>query len=441
MKRCLPALLLLLCLSLSGCAMRRAEEMYALPKRSQEYQLLDTAINEAMESLGLDYCSPQSGENQQSVQTADLDGDGLDEHLVFASGGAEKPLQVLIFRQDPGGGSSLMEVIQSNGTAFEQVEYINFDEKPGLELVVGRQVSDQVLRSMSVYSFSGGRAQLVLRYGYSKFVTCDLDLNGRSELLVLRPGEAATDRGMAVLYSADRGKIQRSVEMELSVSPNHIRRIAKGRLHGGAPAVYVASTMDESTVYTDVLTLHRGQFSNVAFDGQEGTSVETLRNFYVYPEDVDGDGVLELPGLATMKAVSLWGEDEQKYLIRWYALTAEGQRVDKLYTFHDFLGGWYVRLDSDWASRVTVEQDEGRYTFYVWNESYEEATALFTIYIFTGSTRDADVTQDGRFALYRSEEVSYGARLERYAEQYGITEKQLIDAFSPIHQDWQTEET
>lgn len=435
-KRLLPVLLLLLCFGLSGCAMGRVDEMYALPKRSQEYQQLDTAINEAMESLNLTHCSPVSGENQQTVQSADLDGDGVDEHLVFASGGREKPLQVLIFRQEPSGICSLMDVIQSNGTAFEQVEYVNFDEKPGLELIIGRQVSDQVLRSVSVYSFSGGSAQLVLMNGYSKFITCDLDQNGRSELMVLRPGEAAADRGMAVLYSADRGQIQRSVEMELSVSPNHIRRITKGRLHGGAPAVYVASAVGESSVLTDVLTLQRGKFTNIS-----GASVETLRNFYVYPEDIDEDGVMELPGLVTMKAVSVWSEDEQKYLIRWYALDAEGREVDKLYTFHDFLGGWYVELGSDWAGRVTVEQDEGRYTFYVWNETYEEATALFTIYIFTGSTRDTDVTQDGRFALYRAEGVAYGARLERYAEQYGITEKQLIQSFSLIRQDWQTGET
>lgn len=31
-----------------------------------------------------------------------------------------------------------MEVIQSNGSAFEQVEYVQMDNAPGYELVVGR---------------------------------------------------------------------------------------------------------------------------------------------------------------------------------------------------------------------------------------------------------------------------------------------------------------
>lgn len=243
---------------------------------------------------------------------------------------------------------------------------------------------------------------------------------------------------MAVLYSTQQGKIQRSVEMELSCSASHIRRITRGRLQGGDRAVYVSSVVGEKTVVNDVFTLQRGQFANVSYSGQ---SVEALRNFYVYPEDIDNDGILELPELVTMKAVSFWGEDEQKYLLRWYVLDAQGRESDKLYTFHDFMSGWYVELDSAWADHVTVEQEEGQYTFYVWNETYEEATALFTIYLFSGSSRDGDVSSDGRFLLHRSEGISYGAKLERYADQYGITEQYLIDSFSPIRQDWQTGET
>lgn len=348
---------------------------------------------------------------------------------------------MLVFQENTAGSCSLMEVIQSNGTAFEQVEYVNFDEKPGLELVIGRQVSDQVLRSVSVYSFSGGSAELMLMSGYSKFITTDLNENGRSELLVLSPGEVAAERGRAVLYNAQSGKVKRSVELELSVDTSHIRRITKGRIYGGAPAVYIASAVDESTVVTDVLALQRGKIANISYNGEYGASIQTLRNFYVYPEDIDADGILELPAQVFMRPVSVWAEDEQKFLLRWYAMDSEGREVDKLYSFHDYIGGWYVKLDKQWASRISVEEDGDQYTFYVWNESNEEATALFTIYLFTGSTRDADAAADGRFALYRTEDITYSGKLERYADQYDITEKHLIESFSLIRNDWQTGET
>ena len=239
---------LLASLLLTGCAMRTVEDMYALPKRSEIDSRFQKAIDIAM--VGLSYSAPQSGENQQTVQMADLDGDGTDEYLIFAKGNSENPLHVLIFRQTQEGGCVLEDVIQSDGTAFEQVEYVPFDDQPGCEIVIGRRLSEQVLRSVSVYSFTEEGAQLQLLNSYSKFLTCDLDENGRRELMVFRPGEAEDDRGMAVLYTFGDGHIQRSVETGLSSHPADIRRITQGRLQDGTSAVYVASTVDESAIVT-----------------------------------------------------------------------------------------------------------------------------------------------------------------------------------------------
>lgn len=439
MKKRILLLTLLTALLLSGCAMRTVGEMYTPPKRSEEYKELQAAIDTAM--YGLTFSSPQSGENQQTVQMADLDGDGMDEILVFAKGASEKPLQVLIFQQDKEGNVRTMDTIGSNGLAFEQVEYVEFDERPGCELVVGIQVSDQVLRSVAVYSFHNGDAELLLLNSYSKFLTCDLDLNGRRELMVFRPGEAETERGMAVLYSSWNGQIERSVETELSASTARIRRILPGKLQGDVPAVFVASSANVNEIVTDIFALVDGRLTNISFSSEADTSIRTLRNFYVYADDIDNDGVVELPSLITMKPVSLWRDEEQKFLLRWFSLDAEGWEMDKMFTYHNYVGGWYIQLDGSWASRASVDQGENFYTFYVWNESYDRATELFTLYILTGANRDEEVTKEGRFALYRSEGVAYGASLADAAAQYNLTEENLTACFRLIRQDWQTGET
>ena len=437
-KKILFLVLTLTALLLTGCAMQTVEEMYAVPKRSAEYSSLQFAIDAAM--VGRTYAAPVSGDNQQSVQMADLDGDGVEEYLVFAMANSDKRLQVLIFRQEEDGACSLWEVIESSGAAFEQVEYIHFDQVPGCELVIGSQVSYQVLRSVSVYSFSKGTAEQLLMVGYSKFLTCDLDGNDRKELLVLRPGEAEATRGMAVLYSSRGGQIERSVETELSKEVTHIRRITASKLQDGTPAVFVASSVDEKAIVTDIFALKEGKFTNISFSTEADTSIQTLRNFYVYAEDIDEDGVLELPSLLTMKAVSHWEDEEEKFLLRWFAMDLDGREVDKLFTFHYYVGGWYVQLDKEWASRVSVEQGSGVYIFYMWNESYQEATPLFTIYVFTGGTRDEDAVKDGRFAVYRTEGVAYAGKLEPAAAEYGITEEYIINSFRLIRKDWRAGE-
>ena len=93
----LVGLLAAVCL-LTACDMRTVDEMYCLPKRPEAYDNLQSAIDEAMD--GKEYSSPLSGENLQTVQMVDLDGDGEREYLLFAKSESDKPLQMLIFRRE-----------------------------------------------------------------------------------------------------------------------------------------------------------------------------------------------------------------------------------------------------------------------------------------------------------------------------------------------------
>ncbi|MBO4938409.1 MAG: hypothetical protein J6C98_05345 [Oscillospiraceae bacterium] len=435
-RRLYFAALLLAALLLSGCGMRTVDQMYSLPKRSQEYNDLQAAIDRAMD--GLEYCAPLSGENQQTVQTADLDGDGTDEYLLFAKGGSQKPMQILIFGQQEG-SYRLREIIENRGSAFELVEYADMDGQPGLEIVVGRQVSDQVLRSLSVYTFSGGESEQLMAVGYSKFVSADLNSDGKTELMVITPGESEADNAAASLYTYRDGSMNRSAEANLSEPADHIKRIMVSRLQDAAPAVYVASSVEESAIITDVFALKDGRFTNVSFSSESGTSVQTLRNYYVYADDIDDDGVLELPSLIVMGSKSTSASTH--YLIRWFAMALDGLEVDKMYTFHNFDGGWYLQLENSWAERVTVTQDGNVYHFSLWDETLRKNEKMMTVFAFTGADRDAAAVEDNRFVLYKADGVVYAARLEAASGSCGITRESLIQSFHLIHQDWKTGET
>lgn len=438
-KGILPALVLAMAVLLGGCALQTVDEMYAIPKRSAEYNNLQSAIDSAM--YGLTYCAPVAGEHQQSVQMADLDGDGVEEYLVFAQGNSAKPLQILIFRQTEDGSCRLIEVIESAGTAFEQVEYVNLDDEPGLELVVGHRVSDQIPRSLSVYRFPEGNAELMLMVGYSRFLTCDLDKNGLGELLVFLPGDINGGESAAVLYSTEGGNVARSVEVEMSEDASRIKRLTQGNLQDGTPAVFAASLTDDNSIVTDVLAMADGRFTNVASSDDLETNVAALRNYYVYAEDIDDDGVVELPELISPKKLSFSTDDQRKSLIRWFCVDAQGRQTDKLYTFHNYLGGWYLELRDSYAPRVAVEQNGAAYTFYAWDESYREAAQLFSVMALTGQNREEDATTGGRFALLRAEGVVYAGQLGENAQDYDLTQEKIINSFRLIQSDWKTGET
>ena len=301
MKKIFLAALLAALLLCSGC-MATVDQMYRLPKRSEEVANLQAAMDSAMD--GLSYSAPLTGENQQTVQTVDLDGDGDLEYVVFAKGYSEKPMKILIFSKE-NEHYQLRSVIESNGSAFDQVEYIQLDGTPGLEIVAGYQVSDQVLRSVCVYRFDGYQATRLVNANYVRFITCDLDMDGLSEVMVLRPGILETDNGVAEVYGMENGLVERSSEAVMSESVYKLKRLITGRLHDGVPAVFVGSSVDSGGIITDIYALVDGVFTNVSLSNESGTSVQTLRNYYVYAADIDDDGMVIRSGSSTTPSSSI----------------------------------------------------------------------------------------------------------------------------------------
>lgn len=426
-----------LCLAglLSGCAMT-VEQMYCLPRRSEHYEALQAVMEQAMGSL--EYSAPVAGENQQIVQMADLDGDGRSEVLLFAKGGEELPLKILIFAPNAE-GYEYVTTIESAGTAFERVEYIQMDGKPGLELVVGRQLSEQVAGNVSIYQYNDGQPKQLLNTNYLKFLTSDLDADGRCDLFVIQSAEPEHTAAMACLYSIPGMQLQRSAQAELSPAGTKLKRMITGTLQTGQRAVFVASTAGEDAIVTDVFSLIDGNLTNVALADDSGNGVNTLRNYYVYADDIDQDGVVELPELITLKTP----EDasaESQHMILWYALTDTGARVQKRYTYHNYLEGWYLELDAESANRICLLRDDADgYQFHLW-QGREQRVALFTIYRLTGDARMQVVQQQELQELYKTDNVVYAVQLEPAAVDYGITLDVITRRFHLIQTDWNTGE-
>ena len=431
-------LLLAVALLFSGCAMATIEDLYSPPKRSAEFEDLQKAIDDAMQ--GMEYASPLSGENRQTVQLADLNGDGVEEYLLFARDTSENPMKIMIFTRDTT-GCYLTDTIESRGSDFDAVEYLDIDGKPGVEIVVGRQISNMILRSLSVYSFKDGTVRQLMTTNYSKFVSADLDGNGAPELMVVTGGESDEDHAVATLYHYENGVMTRSREAALSQSGDRIKRIMVSKLHGGIHGVYVASSVDDSAIITDVFSLKNGHFTNVSFSNESGTSVQTLRNYYVYADDIDDDGILELPDLIDMKPVENTWKASNQQLIRWYAMTLEGGEVDKMYTFHNFDGGWYLQLDRFLTPRITVIQKDHSYEFHLWDEDFQSAQVLMTIHALSGGNREQMAADAGYHILYKSEGILYGLEMEEIAAQHGLIPELLAASFHPIQLDWKNGET
>ena len=431
------AAILMAALTLTGCTMRTVGQMYQLPKRSEDYSNLQSVMDKAMS--GLKFSAPISGDNQQSVQMADIDGDGQQEYLVFCKGTAELPLRILIFDR-VNGVYTHIDTIENNGADFDQVEYIQMDDKSGVEIVVGHKISDMLTRSLSVYTFSDGESERLITTNYRKFLAVDMNGDRQSELFVLRSGQLESDPGVAELYSLVGGIIERSNEVSLSASVDKLKRVLVGKLYDGNQAIFVATSVEDTALATDIYTIADQHLVNVVKTDPEGMGTQTLRNYYIYADDIDNDGVTELPRIITTRPLNNVSALEPSKLVLWYAMGSNGNTIDKLYTYYNAAGGWYLNINNKLAPRITVDVESNTFTFYLWNADHTNAEKLFTVFTLTGQNREEQSLSDEKFVLLKTDTTIYSATLENAAEKYAITQDSLIASFSQIHQDWNSGE-
>lgn len=410
---------------LSGCAMATVEDLYCLPKRSEEYENLQVVIDKAM--TGLTYSAPVYGENRHFLQAADLDGDGIEEYLLFAKDDSERPLKILIFCQ-LASGYVLMDTIEGYGFVFDFVRFAQMDDHPGLELVVGRQLSDQVMGNVSIYRFISGFSRQLMSTSYSDLTITDLDNDGISELFLLTPGMSEKSYGTARLFRYEDGELQRSAEIQVSAPISGFKMMESGRLQDGRPVVFVTSASDNSTLVTDIFGLDEGTLTSI----MKGITVESIQNFFVYPSDMDDDGVLELPTLVPIPERE--GFSRQEYLIEWYSLSSDGTRNFKECTYHNFTDNWLYRLEKGCAEHLSVKHIDNSTMFY-W-----DGELVLTIVALTDADREEQAKQPGWSILYSSESVIYVAFIEENTSELDLFIKEEIMArFSPIRVDLNSE--
>ena len=428
-KLCILALLLTASLVLGGCALKTVEDLYCLPKRSETDNNLQSEIDKAMANL--EYCAPQSGDNRWVVQNADLDGDGTDEYLLFAKDNSEKPLKILIFCQ-LASGYVLMDTIEGYGFGFDFVAYQQIDDRPGMEIVVGRLVSEEVVRSVSVYRFSSGFSRHMLSTGYSRMSVTDLDGDGMCELFLLNQSASETENGAVTVYAYQNEELQRTAELSVSTRAAAYKQILADSLLDGTKALYVTCEQDDA-LYTDILVCRNGQLTTLA----AGLVSQSLNHNLVYPSDMDGDDVLELSRLVPMYTPD---GNPQRYLVQWYSVNSDGSETVKTHTYHNYQDNWYIDVDDKYYPYLTVERTKDQCVFAMFDPDMQKLTPMLKIMALPDADREELSKIPGRIILYSGETVIYVADLLEGAEEYGITKENVMARFKLIRIELNTQE-
>ena len=438
----LAAVGMCLLLAAGGCGFSLSpEDLYSLPQLPEEYTELNIRLNQVMES-GAEYAAPVSGNNIQPVQLEDLNGDGEEEAVAFFRNAAdERPLKIYIFT--PRGQSyEQAAVIEGTGTSIYSVAYEDLDQDGWKELLVGWRVNTD-LQALSVYTLhSGEPEELISGISYVKYAVGDLNGDELEELVVLRSDQDGN--GLADYYCWQEGTLQPRISARITSTMAELSqqgRVKNGTLADGTPALFVTGVEESSVMATDILAVRNEELVNILLSDVTGVTSEVAPFCALYPEDINGDSVTEVPHpVAT--AAGAAEDDSASHRIDWYAFSSDATSSIALRTYHSMEDGWYLVLPDSWIGQVmfsrTVGTDENTVTFSYRQGGTEDLREFLRISRLTGSGREARAARGGRMILRRQPEVIYTAE---FLDADGgwdcaMDEEELREAFNLITTEW-----
>lgn len=430
-------------LLLSGCTMGTSvEELFTLPQLPEEYSGL-AQILESMVDSGYEYITPETGENLESLQMVDFDGSGDTKAVVLMRrSGDEKPLKIYVLEPD---GESYRRLcsIEGKGQGIESIRYEDMTGDGSLEMLVSwRGAGDE--KTVTVYRVGLDCIPLV-DCAYANYATLDFDGDGIPTLVAVRTEEnygAAAD-----IYEWSNGVMRQMRTMRLSTTLDDIRRgsIVAGATEEGVPALFITGVNDSGEAMTELIydekagRIYRSHSSVLDLEIDPVVVISDEPNiFYTYcglaPQDIDGDGVTELPCTFLTK-----GETSVYYvegvLVHWLKCDKNGIAATDSVTYHCSKSGWYIRIPQEWWSDISVENS------HVTNG--EECatlmlshTAVGNLYTITSENREARASMDGRFIITRLNDVIYAGELTEDAALYNVDQEWMRRHFSLMVDTW-----
>ena len=425
------ALFLVICL-LGGCSGMSIDELYCLPKASEDYYDLQEALSQALGN-GLSYDAPASGARREPVQLVDLDHDGTDEAVAFFRSSQDGSVAAYIFaRRDS--QYELADQIPCSGSAVGAVEYADLDGSGSLELLITCQVSEAVTQALQVSRYQNNAAESLLTAPCGRYVLTDLNGDGAKEILCITDSGAEASAAVTY-YTYVGGQMKTGQELRLSENYSDILNIAQGTLEDGTEAVLITGTAEDQ-MKTDVL-IQNDQAELTAVDcGTLGSSAQ-LQGGDLYPRDMDGDGNLEIPKGKVLPEYEA-GSGTQ-WTVEWYGLTAKGKSGLKCSTYHCFDEGWYLELPESWGDAISVREKsetDGACTihsvgFYQKSSGRKAGAEIVTIYALYGAARQEQVEARGLTSLYSDTDMILAVEINEDAAPWEgtVSVAQLSERF------------
>ena len=299
----IPALLLCLCILLSGCSFRldSIDDLISPVALSGDNADVQQAVDEYCKS-GYSLKIPSGGDYTTSFIFYDLNNDGINEAVAFYEPSDSVGTVNMAVISKSSDGWQVVDNIKGGGSDIICVDFcdVNNDSLPEI-LVCWSIISKSSNYNLCVYrqaDSDGGisLSKLTPSVTAEKFVCTDLNEDGVNEVLVFCLGSASSSP-KAELYSFKENSGRLIGETKLDSSIISYSSITAGKTDQGASVFVDALKTDGQSMVTELIYWSDYYDSIVSpfYSYDTGKTADTTRKNLIRSRDIDNDKTTEIP--------------------------------------------------------------------------------------------------------------------------------------------------
>lgn len=397
------AVLLLICISMSGCAdIGLGSQSVLRPPRAtgNEAALQEILNKEAGASYTLKY--PQTGEYRAAVTFFDevnflsaetnKDKDSSKTNEQSLKPEQIKKYAIAFYSIDNETGSQMyvsfmerkdqkwrqMGKFPNSGSGVDRVLYQDITGDGKGEFLIGWTSYSSSLNSLTAYSVDNGDLrEMTVDETYSDLLVENFtgDMVKDVLLLSLRTDKTPSTANL-LQYDRDSKRPKTSVSIELDSDVVSFQKIAYGKIDSERSGVFVDCKKEDGNYVTQVLHYEAKTEKLLTpltplDDGTKTPSVNpTIRKDIITSRDINNDGKIEVPIVSPLFSAQGQNLGDVCNITAWMQINSEtGTLENKMNTVIDYADGYYFVVPTRWVGKVTgMYNHESRVLyFYMWN--------------------------------------------------------------------------
>ena len=417
-----------LCFNLCGCVFfaSDANELLSPPELSGELAPIADAIkSSAGGSYNFQY--PSRGDYRSAVIQFDIDSDGILEAFAFYSMTEGETITMhinaLVCSNGEWNSVATQKIVAGS---VNRVEFCDLDSDGIFEILVGWEIYGTSEMQLAVYSMGEKALTQRMLQKYSSFITCDLDEDEKNEILLIK-ADATEGINTASLFEFNQEGVTQIASCDLDSAAKTINEPISATLSTGKPAVYIDEIKGIGAV-TEILFMEKGKLVNPLLNEETKETVSTLRSVLFKIDDINSDGVIEIPVQETVPSVAKKEINEKLYLTHW--CTFNGEKLTKqMTTIVNSEDGYYFNIPSKLIGKIAVYKDTDNNLREVYKYNAKESAVGESLFYFKSITKtdwdSGNYQTKDIFEVQNNGTTSFICRLSKEARKMGITEEEI----------------